>query len=608
MKTLKILPFLLAILTFFGICAAHSKNNQIDTNARQKARYYYIEASTKEADEKADAAYELYRRSWQSDPNYEEGASAYGLRRLFVDLDTLQSNFELMRSLNLARTLIEKYPDDVENVEYYAFIAQALDTIEESERVLARLDSLSSNSADGFLRMAAAYAQRGEFKKALKALNSYERKSEPNDQISVWKITWLLLDTDTVGALSEAQRLIDTDPQNTQYITIKGDLYEAIGQKDSAMALYNRAEKLDPSSAAVKMAIANLYLSMNDSVNYDNKIYEALLTEDMEMEMKIKMVASYLQRLITDKSDTKRGDELFSVLQKQYPHEAPVLDLAARYDAAKGNFSKAIEEIKYALDQDMQNADYWGQLMTYLIQDDRNKEAMLQYKSSIEHVGNNPGIELLYATAALMDKQYDIVVNTYTRMIHDLTPQANIRDSIDISQLQTLSYEQVNMLSNYYSSLGDAFFAMADTTAAYQCYDNSLMLVPDNALTLNNYAYFLAESNQDLERAETMSEKSLNYDPENITYMDTYAWILFKKQDYKKALDIQRAAIEAAQNNDDSSADLFLHYGDILFMNGRPDEALENWKKALELDNDSLSDQQRDLLKKKIKHKAFFFK
>lgn len=108
------------------------------------------------------------------------------------------------------------------------------------------------------------------------------------------------------------------------------------------------------------MALANFYKNIGDSVAFDNKMYEALLSEDFIQEEKIAILEEYLQSLLNDKSDTGRVYHLFSVLMEQYPHEPAVLDLAARYSGAKGDYKDAEEQIGYAIDLDPANVAYWG--------------------------------------------------------------------------------------------------------------------------------------------------------------------------------------------------------------------------------------------------------
>ena len=81
---------------------------------------------------------------------------------------------------------------------------------------------------------------------------------------------------------------------------------------------------------------------------------------------------------------------------------------------------------------------------------------------------------------------------------------------------------------------------------------------------MNNYAYYLSLLNLKLELAEKMSGTVIQNNPDNATYLDTYAWVLFKKKDYRLA----KFYIESAINNDkESSAVLIEHYGDILYLN-----------------------------------------
>lgn len=73
-------------------------------------------------------------------------------------------------------------------------------------------------------------------------------------------------------------------------------------------------------------------------------------------------------------------------------------------------------------------------------------------------------------------------------------------------------------------------------------YESVLELDPDNALILNNYAFFLATHKGDLNRAEQMSQRAIQMQPENPSFLDTYGWILhLKKQDILAKFYLQKA-------------------------------------------------------------------
>ncbi len=135
------------------------------------------------------------------------------------------------------------------------------------------------------------------------------------------------------------------------------------------------------------------------------------------------------------------------------------------------------------------------------------------------------------------------------------------------------------LLEQFYSSLGDIYNEMKNYDASYVAYDKVLKLNPDNSVVLNNYSYYLSLRNEHLDRAKEMAKKSVELDPYNSNNLDTYAWVLYKLEDYKGALEW----IEKAYNNSSNASGVVLeHYGDILVKLGKKDEAMKYWKLARE--------------------------
>ena len=569
---------------------------------RRKARYYYLEGARCQAENNHLAAFEYFKKAFMTDPSYEEAASAYGMNRLMVKTDTLQSNPELKRSLDYMRRFVDAYPADRNEANSYAYVAARLDSIEETIRVYQRLDSLYPGKEMTLLQLADAYMHAHREADAIKALCRYETAQGKSPQVSLKKMSFMLAAGDTAAAIDEATALIDYNRREPSFRILKGNLYEVIGNNDSTLAYYKQAEELNPDNGAAKMALANFYKNIGDSVAFDNKMYEALLSEDFIQEEKIAILEEYLQSLLNDKSDTGRGDHLFSVLMEQYPHEPAVLDLAARYSGAKGDYKDAEEQIGYAIDLDPANVAYWGQLMRYQLADERGADAMTSYRNAAKHIDIPDGMRLMYAAAAVDEKKYDEAENTYAEMIHQVNPELPLTDSVTDTRFRnSLNFDDLTRLSSIYTMLGDTYYSAGDLDKAFRAYDNSLFFYASNPVSLNNYAYFLTENGGDLDKALEMSTKAIEGEPENDNYLDTYAWILFKKGDYKEALEYQKKAMEIAEKNGDVAAEYYHHIGDILFMNHQPDEAVKNWKRALELEPDN------GLLKKKVAHKAFFY-
>ena len=115
-------------------------------------------------------------------------------------------------------------------------------------------------------------------------------------------------------------------------------------------------------------------------------------------------------------------------------------------------------------------------------------------------------------------------------------------------------------MAEFDAFLGDIYYQEGDEEKAFDAYDRTLRNNPDNILVLNNYAYYLAQKNQDLDRALEMSNKAITLEPDNPTYLDTHAWVLYKKGDYKEAEKFMKKALKLLKEPDEVYQD---HYNAI---------------------------------------------
>jgi Tfp pilus assembly protein PilF len=115
----------------------------------------------------------------------------------------------------------------------------------------------------------------------------------------------------------------------------------------------------------------------------------------------------------------------------------------------------------------------------------------------------------------------------------------------------------------------------------------------DNAYALNNYAYFLSLRKERLDKADSMSLRSIELEPGNPSYQDTYGWILYQKKEFKKAKKYIENALQMSPNN----AEVIEHLGDVKFKLNDKQGAMESWLKSKELGGEG------EFLQKKITEK-----
>jgi len=571
------------LIAVFIACAAQPSRSE-DT-ARRKAKYYYNAGIVEQAQGHEAQAYEYFKKAYNIDPGYVEAASAYGSRRLLIGIDTLQSEAELSRSLEMMRSYVDKYPEDLYESQYYGYAAGQLNEPEEAVRVLERAYSYHPESTGILMQLSEVYARQGDMVKAVESIERYDSVEGLQPQSTTRKLSFLLADSDTLGAIREVTRLVDSDPASAPYRILKGNVFDIIGMPDSALIYYQEAELLDPESGSAKLALAGYYHQHGDSVAYDNKMYEVLLTEDLDLEQKVDLTAQYLQALMTDKHETRRGDYLFSVLRDQYPHEPRVLDLAARYSAAKQDFKDAEEQISYAIDLDPANTVYWGQLMTYQAAGGKPEASMETYTRASAHFEPDHNLRLFYASVAQMAKRYDVAIDAYKEMIDSIQPDLKLDSVLTLRDVRPdISMADLDMLSSLVTSLGDVYNSAGEHEKSYMAYENAITFDSSNTMAFNNYAYFLSINGGDLHKALELSEKAISgQDADNPTYLDTYAWINYLLGDYAKAEDVQRKAMEKVETDGYRSAELYDHLGDILVKTGKYDEALRAWREAVRI-------------------------
>ena len=118
------------------------------------------------------------------------------------------------------------------------------------------------------------------------------------------------------------------------------------------------------------------------------------------------------------------------------------------------------------------------------------------------------------------------------------------------------------LVADLYSIMGEIYHNKGLNKQAYAAYDSCLQWKPDNIVTLNNYAYFLSDEGVNLDKAEEMSAKAIKAEPKNATYLDTYAWIMYKQKKFAEA----KIYIDLALKNDTdtvSDGTVWEHSGDI---------------------------------------------
>lgn len=548
---------------------------------RRKADYVFMEALRHNAIEQEDAYYELLDYAYRLDNSNTDVASTLGYYKIVLsdnDSAMFSEGYRMLGSQFRAK------PGDFYGSYLYGNVNDKLGFREEALHVWATLDSIYPDKVEIAFKYAEALSVSRDSADRAKALDVYsriERSEGKNLQVSSRKIRMHFANRDTVAVISELQQLLQSSPMSAEYNVFAGDVYSAFAESDSALHYYSRACEVDSTSGLACYSMANYYKNMGDSIAYDREVFRALKQDNLDLESKLKLLTSYIKELYEDPTQQSRIQDLFAVLIEQHPHEVDIHDLYCSYLVAIADYEGAAEQQGYALDIDPSREDRWRALVSLYMQSGNYSRSVEEGEKALHYHPESPMLYLVTATGYSQMKQFDDAISYLNRA------------------LELTGASDNTMRSQILCTIGDAYYLSEAKDSAFVYYDKAISVDPGNLLALNNCAYYLACEGKDLDRAERLSAVTVREQPENSTSLDTYAWVFFKKADYVLA----KQYIDAALAHSESpSADIYHHAGDIYFMSGNPERAIEYWELAFDLEPDN------ELLQRKVKHKTYFYK
>lgn len=400
---------------------------------------------------------------------------------------------------------------------------------------------------------------------AVEAYNKLEKQTGLNDQISVAKQNLYLAMGKPEKAFEEINKLIESNPDEPQYYGLLAELYQQQGDKANALKNYNKILEIEPDNGFVHFSLASYYIEEGDFKQAFEHIKLAFLNDDLDADTKIQYYM--MQTAQPGESDWTDAqiDELLEILHEKYPDDNRMFAIFADHLVRQSKLVEARDYLKKYLDTDKSSFEIWWQYL--LISNDLQdwKRLYDDSKESIELFPNQSALYALNAVGALQTEQYEQALKIIAEGENCVGDNASLK-------IQFAVYR------------AEANYKLKHVEEAFQAYEDLIQLDPENYMAMNNYAYYLSVQEINLDKAERYSNKVIQANPNNPTYLDTHAWVLFKRKDYSLAKFYIESALE---NGGAQNGTLVEHYGDILYMLGEKSKAMEEWKRALELGNDS---------------------
>lgn len=551
---------------------------------QRKFDYFFLEAVRLKEKDDLDGAFEMYRHCLQIHP--KSAVTLYELAKFHMVLgQQAQGEEALKQAVTLA-------PDNYWYKQTLASYYQNKGETEKCIQVLEDMNAQFPSRLEPLMALVDMYSRTQQYPHVIKALNRLETIDGKSEAISMEKFRNYLAMDSIDQAFAEIENLAKEYPYDMRYLTILGDAYLNNDRLDEAYATYQKVLQTEPGYAPALISMASYYEKKGEDSLYNEQLDAVLLNENVQSAVKMNLMRQLILRSEYTHKDSTQIISLFDTMLQQEQENADIAMLAAQYFLTKKMEDKAKPVLNQVLELDPENKPARLQLLSFAINKQDMDEVIAVCRPAIEYLPEALEFYYYLGIAHYQKDEHDASMAVFQKGVRQVTPESD-----------------KTLVSDFYSILGDLYHLKEMNAQAYAAYDSALVYKEDNIGALNNYAYYLSLEKKDLDKAEEMSYRTVKAEPNNATYLDTYAWILFEKGKYAEA----RIYIDQAiQVGTDSSSVVIEHCGDIYYHTDEQEKAVEFWQEALKLaeaateEEDKRKPEELNLLKKKIRNKKYY--
>ena len=539
---------------------------------QRKYDYFFLEAMRLKEKKDYASAFGLLQHCLDIHPN--AASALYEVSQYYMFLRQVPQGQEALEKA------VANAPDNYWYSQGLASLYQQQNELDKAVTLLEQMVVRFPAKQDPLFNLLDLYGRQEKYDEVISTLNRLEKRMGKNQQLSMEKLRIYLQMKDDKKAFQEIESLVQEYPMDMRYQVILGDVYLQNGKKQEAYDVYQKVLAAEPDNPMAIFSMASYYKQTGQEELYQQQLDTLLLNKKVTPDTKVGVMRQMIVENEQADKDSTQIIALFDRIMKQEQDDPQIPMLYAQYLLSKKMESESVPVLEQVVDLDPTNKAARMMLIGAAAKKEDYKQIIKVCEPGIEATPDALEFYYYLAIAYNQAEKPDSVISICTRALEHKTADG-----------------KKEIVSEFYSILGDMYHTQKQMKEAYAAYDSALVYNPSNIGALNNYAYYLSVERRDLDKAEEMSYKTVKAEPNNATYLDTYAWILFEKGNYAEA----RIYIDNAMKSEggDKSDVIVEHCGDIYYMTGDVDGALTYWKKALEMGSESKT------LKQKIEKKKY---
>lgn len=503
--------------------------------------------------------------------NYDEAISLYEevLRKdktnhaaLFEIALLQKSKRDEVKATEYAAKAIALSPQNLHYATFYAELLTKNGDLKNAANQYEQLVKRYPSNEQLYYEWASVLAKGGKIEQAVKVYDQLEKQMGVRKDISLKKYqVWLELKK-MPKAIAELESYLKANSTDLEIYEQLAKTYEQNGQKQEALAVYEKMKAAAPGDARASLLLAGQASSGGGDLEKLKGLESLVGKADASLNDKITAILPYLSKLNHD-SDPNVVASLANIGQKlkeAHPSDPRAIQLLGDVHFYAGNFKEAVTNYEATLDLAPNKLDIWQNLMSALYQSGQ-KVKLLKMSDEVISLFPNQPFGYLYNGMAS------------TKMDKPLEAISSLEAGVQLCKSQPILKSQFDV------ALAAANMKLGKTAEGDKLLEEALKGAPTDPFVLSEAASYLVKKNNQIERAAELAQKSLSISKNNIPLLHTYSLILIRKKDYPKA---QEVLLSALSKDGEQSVELLETYGDLLFRMDKTADAVTYWKKAMD--------------------------
>ena len=516
---------------------------------KKKNATYFSNGLQSKYREDTEGAIRNFEQALRFMPN--DDASMFELSEQYYNAGRIEEAFQMIqKAVNV----------DPENKWYQMRLGlfyRNLDQYDDFIKLYEKLTKQYPEDLDMLSELIEAYLVTENYGKALEKMDLLEQNVGANEIITEQRLNVYKRQGNNKKVISELEKLIAQNPENVRYYGMLAQMYAEMGKDKEALKLYEKIKEVNPSEPYINISLMEFYEKSGDQEKAFKELLGAIRNKNLDLATKANIWEYWMGKNEKSNQIDEQARQCGEAFMETHPDNKLGYLILGSYYMTKQNSVKSKELSLKTLALDSTDFYSWQNLIV--------SESRLEDNEAVRD----------HAIAALKYYPMQPVFYWYAGVANAVLD--NNEDAVIYLEKGRRYTSDKMQMSEFDAFLGDIYHQQGEDTKAFDAYDRTLRNNPDNALVLNNYAYYLSLRGERLEEALEMAIRANELEPDNVYYTDTYAWVLYKLGRYKEAEKMMKKCL--GLEKDPSGANLE-HYGDILFKLGKTDEAKTYWNKA----------------------------